>query len=139
MNNSSTPETPLTLSNSTSSVYSFVAWIASIFVYICFLAWALLPKKILYALGITYYPSRYYAIALPAYAIILYLLSGLAYIGLNLVNTLDPDDLATIRDKKANSVRQAPLSYMKCGVKEGIPDFGDIDPVQISSVLRQQR
>ncbi len=117
-------------------MYSFVGWIASIFMYVCFIAWAFLPENILHSLGITYYPSRYYAVALPAYMIVLYLLTGLAYIGLNMMNTLDPDDMETIRDRIPNQTRQAPLSFVKCGMKEGIPDFGDIDVTQISTVLR---
>lgn len=122
--------------NSASSVYSFVAWIASIFVYVCFLIWAFLPQDFLHTCGITYYPSRYYAVAAPAYIVIIYMLSGAVYIGINMMNTLDPADIRTIRDKKLGSVRQAPLSLMKCGIKEGIPDFGDIDAVQISTLLR---
>ncbi len=127
------------MAHPSNSVYSFVAWVASIFVYICFLAWAFLPQKILHSFGITYYPSRYYAVALPAYCIVLYIMSGIAYIGINMMNTLDPSDIATVRDKNPNGTRQAPLTFMKCGIKEGIADFGDIDATHISLVLRQRR
>ena len=124
------------------AVYSFVAWLATIFAYACFLAWAFLPQHVLHSIGITYYPSRYYAIALPAYFIVVYLLLGVAYIGYNMTNTLEPDDLGTIRDKSgsgnSNTVRSASQYYTKCGVKEGIPDFGDIDAVLISSIVHRR-
>jgi hypothetical protein len=111
------------------SILSFVAWTASIFVYLCFVAWALLPAKTLHAIGVTYYPSRYYAIALPAYV-------------LNLLSTNDPEELATIRDvgPAAGVALKAPLSFIRCGaagVKDGsgIPEIGDIDPVLVSTAL----
>ena len=118
-------------------MYSFVAWLITIFAYACFLAWSFLPQNILHAIGITYYPSRYYAVALPAYLLVLYFLCSVAYVGLNLTNTLDPDDLGTIRDK-GNTTRAASQYYVKCGVKEGIPDFGDIDPVIVSSIIHRK-
>ena len=123
------------------STLSFVAWTASIFVYLCFTAWAILPGKTLHAIGVTYYPSRYYAIALPAYVIVVYALSGIVYIGVNLLNTKDPEDIATIRDDQTSvSTLSAPLTFIKCGgttaKDNGIPDIGDIDPVLVSTVLK---
>lgn len=124
------------------SILSFVAWTASIFVYLCFAAWAFLPGKWLHAIGVTYYPSRYYAIALPAYVIVVYLLSGVVYMGLNMLNTNDPEDVATLRDVGIphGSTLTAPLSYIKCGTatakdNTGIPEIGDIDPILVSTVL----
>lgn len=116
------------------SIFSFVAWISSIFVYLCFIGWAFLPEETLHYIGITYYPSRYYAVALPSYLILLFILSGIGYIGYNLTITLEPENRETIRDKSSN-VLQAPLIFIKCSAREGIPDIGDIDAVQISSVL----
>lgn len=124
------------------STLSFVGWTASIFVYICYAAWAILPESTLHAIGVTYYPSRYYAIALPAYVLVIYLLSGIVYLGVNLLNTRDPEDIATMKDvgPLANSTLKAPLSIVRCGsmsVKDntGIPEIGDIDPVQMSEIL----
>lgn len=127
------------------SILSFVAWTASIFVYLCFLAWALLPSKTLHYIGVTYYPSRYYAVALPAYVLVVYVLSGVAYVGINLWNTYDPEDMATMKDivpsPSAGGKMSAPLSFVKMtviGTKDiGIPEIGDIDPILISTVLCQ--
>ena len=123
------------------SILSFVAWTASIFVYLCFTAWALLPSKTLHAIGVTYYPSRYYAVALPAYVLVAYLFSGVVYVGINLLNTLDPEDLGALRDRGATaSSLVAPLAFIKTlpgSGKDtgGIPEIGDIDPVLVSTVL----
>jgi hypothetical protein len=101
-----------------------------------------LPAKTLHAIGVTYYPSRYYAIALPAYVIVAYLFSGVIYVGLNLLNTHDPEELATMRDvgPAAGVALKAPLSFIRCGavgVKDGsgIPEIGDIDPILVSTAL----
>ena len=125
------------------SILSFVAWAASIFVYLCFVAWALLPSQTLHYIGVTYYPSRYYAIALPAYVLVVYALSGIAYIGINMMNTNDPEDMATVRDSapspSAGGNMSAPINFTKItmiGSKDsGIPDIGDIDPILASSFL----
>ena len=130
--------------SSSASMYSFVGWIASMAVYICYVAWAVLPEETLHFLGITYYPSRYYATAIPAYFLVVNLLIGIGYIGRNMMSTADPEDTATMTIPSTISTTNqhnqfttghAPLTFIKCGVKEGIPEIGDIDPLQISSVL----
>jgi hypothetical protein len=130
-----------TMESETASTYSFAAWIASILIYICFIAWAFLPENLLHSIGVFYYPSRYYAIAIPAYFMVLYILINVAYMGLNLFYTLNPEELGTMRDtnindRNDNSATAVPLQFfkIKCGTNEGIPDMGDIDPVLISFV-----
>ena len=97
-------------------VYAFVAWIASMVVFVVFLLWAFSPRSVLNAIGITYYPSRYYAIALPAYMIVLLFLVNMAYIGINLMMTLEPDDMCTIRDSQT---RRSPNVFLKCSTVGG--------------------
>ncbi len=116
------------------SIYSFVAWIATFVVYIVFFLWAVLPYDFLYHYGITYYPSRYYAIALPAYIIVVYFVVNLSYIGWNMLSTLEPEDYGTFRD--TNGTKSASPIYVRCGGKDGIPNMGDIDPMQISKLLK---
>ena len=97
-------------------VYAFVAWIASMVVFVVFLLWAFSPRSFLHAIGITYYPSRYYAIALPAYMIMLIFVINLGYIGINLMMTLEPDDMFTIRD---GQTRVSPNVFLKCSTVGG--------------------
>jgi phosphatidylinositol glycan class P protein len=118
------------------SVYSFVGWIASFGVYFCFLGWAFLPEVYLQTLGITYYPSRYYAIALPAYCVVVYLLAGMFYVGYNMMNTLDPEEIGTFRDINPSTQHFTPPVYSRCGAKEGIPDMADIDILHLSKVIK---
>lgn len=99
------------------SVYAFVAWIASMVVFVIFLVWAFSPRSWFHELGITYYPSRYYAIALPAYMIVIILVINMSYIGINLLMTLEPDDMFTIRDNQAIS---SPNVFIKCSTTGGM-------------------
>lgn len=87
---------------SSSSTYSFIAWVATYFLYIIFVVWSLLPSHFLHSFGVTYYPSKYYAIAIPSYLLVFIILIGIAYIGLNMMTTEPPESFLTFRD--ANKV-----------------------------------
>jgi len=113
-------------------VYAFVGWISSICVYLIFLLWAFCPEKILNEYGITYYPSRYYAIALPSYLIVVHFLVGVGYIGINMMNTFDPDDIRTVMDSHS---RRAPSTFTRLGPKDGIPEMADMDWAFVSHLL----
>ncbi|KAJ1404617.1 PIG-P [Ochromonadaceae sp. CCMP2298] len=130
---------PSTKEIGSDSIYSFVGWISTIFMYLVFLVWALVPKKMLYYIGVTYYPSRYYAVALPAFVIVTCILSGVSYIAYNLLGTLDPEDRRTFKDSPttatASAQLRAPMAFIKVGSKDGIPDVGNLDMVQLTSML----
>ncbi len=110
-------------------VYAFVARIASIMSYFIFLVWALVPDTHLLAMGITYFPSKYCALAIPAYLIVCAILIVVTYIGINLIHTPDPEEMITLKTPNADL---APSHYVKCGRKEGIPHIGEMDHVQRS-------
>ena len=114
------------------SVYAFVSWMATITVYAIFLAWSLIPEKMLVNFGITYYPSKFYALSLPLYFIVTYIFSGIFYMSWNMINTLDPESLQSL---KCSHCPKASNNYVKCGLKEGIPDMSDMDPLHISYLI----
>lgn len=120
--------------DATRSIYAFVGWVGSYVFLVCYLGWAFLPARILHKMGITYYPSRFYAVAIPAYCLVVYILVVVGYIGFNMMNTPEPEDLITVRDEVPLAL-PAPPVYIKCGVKEGIPACGDIDPIALSKLL----
>lgn len=119
--------------------YSFVVYIASFGVYFCFIFWAYLPPEVLHYLGITYYPSRYYAIALPAFILVTVCAINLSYIAYNMLKTHDPDEFSTFRDdlsaEGAVKTARCPARFMKYNDRERIPDIADIDPIELSKVL----
>ena len=114
------------------AVYAFVSWIATITVYFIFIVWSLTPEYLLHSFGITYYPPKYYALALPIYILVTYFFVGIAYMAWNMMNTVNPESSLTL---KCINFPRASNNYIKCGLKEGIPDMGDIDPVHISYLI----
>lgn len=48
-------------------VYGFLGWVTSSVAYVMFVLWAFTPDRVLENHAITYYPSKYWAIALPTW------------------------------------------------------------------------
>ncbi|KAJ1255145.1 hypothetical protein BS78_K284600 [Paspalum vaginatum] len=71
-----------------SEVYGFVGSITTVIATAVYLAWAYTPEPVLRSLGITYYPSKYWALAVPSFVIVAVALSMAIYMGLNFVATL---------------------------------------------------
>lgn len=78
---SSTPSTKRGASQV--EVYGFVAWVTSGVLYLLYLSWAFLPNEWLEFIGITYYPDKYWALAVPTWLcmVIAYLLFGYECLG----------------------------------------------------------
>ncbi|KAK8170020.1 PIG-P-domain-containing protein [Phyllosticta citrichinensis] len=51
--------------------YGFFIYLASSFAFLMYLLWAYLPRPFLHQLGIYYYPNRWWALAVPAWLVIL--------------------------------------------------------------------
>ncbi|CAN0283162.1 unnamed protein product, partial [Discosporangium mesarthrocarpum] len=77
-------------------IYGFAGWITSLVAYAFFLIWAYVPESTLHALGITYYPSKYWAIAIPSATFVLVTLVVVIYISLNFMITAPLNSFDTI-------------------------------------------
>ncbi|KAJ1480447.1 PIG-P-domain-containing protein [Baffinella frigidus] len=62
-------------------VYGIVGYLLSSVAFILWLLWAYTPDWVLQALSITYYPERYWAVALPGYFFLLVLYLIILYNG----------------------------------------------------------
>uniref|UniRef100_A0ACD6AK57 Uncharacterized protein n=1 Tax=Avena sativa TaxID=4498 RepID=A0ACD6AK57_AVESA len=82
-----------------SEVYGFVGSITTVIATAVYLVWAYTPEPWLHSLGITYYPTKYWAVAVPAFVMVAAALSLLAYVGSNFLATPPPTSLATIFDE----------------------------------------
>ncbi|CAN6486392.1 unnamed protein product [Victoria cruziana] len=82
-----------------SEVYGFVGSISTVVATVIFLAWAYTPEHWLQYVGITYYPSRYWALAVPTYIFVTIFLAMGFYVGLNFMITPPPSSLSTIFDE----------------------------------------
>ncbi|KAL1345523.1 hypothetical protein AAHE18_08G123400 [Arachis hypogaea] len=79
-----------------SEVYGFVGSITTVAAAVIFLVWAYVPESWLHSVGIYYYPSRYWALAVPTYMMVTIALMLLFYIGLNFISTPSPASIYTV-------------------------------------------
>lgn len=96
--------------NST-EVYGFVLWISTFVAFGGFLLWAYMPESWLIDLGVTYYPSKYWALAFPSYVVVLLCSIIVLYGAYNLANTNKLSDMHTITGM-IFAARAAPLLCM---------------------------
>lgn len=82
-----------------SEVYGFVGSITTVIATAVYLVWAYTPEPCLHSLGITYYPTKYWAVAVPAFVMVAVALSLLVYVGSNFLATPPPTSFTTIFDE----------------------------------------
>ncbi|KAB2573579.1 Meiotically up-regulated gene 84 protein [Lasiodiplodia theobromae] len=64
--------------------YGFFIYLASSFAFLMYLLWAYLPRPFLHQLGIYYYPNRWWALAVPAWLVVLVIYIYVALASYNL-------------------------------------------------------
>ncbi|KAF1809291.1 PIG-P, partial [Eremomyces bilateralis CBS 781.70] len=64
--------------------YGFALYMVSSAAFLMYLLWAFLPSPFLHELGIYYYPNRWWALAVPAWLVVLL---GYVYVALASYNT----------------------------------------------------
>ncbi|KAL4369223.1 hypothetical protein GQ457_05G005310 [Hibiscus cannabinus] len=114
-----------------SEVYGFVGSITTVVATAIYLAWAYIPEPWLHSIGIFYYPSRYWALAVPTYAMVIIVLAVTFYIGLNFMSTPPPTSLTTMFDEFSREPSSF-LSHMEGDEQpiEPISDLG-IDKINV--------
>ncbi|KAG9307795.1 hypothetical protein G9A89_023360 [Geosiphon pyriformis] len=115
--------------------YGFVLYLVSIMAYVIYLIWAYLPDEALISLGITYYPSRYWALALPVWTFVLILFIYIAFISINFLNTAPLDSFNTITDDYANIGQD--LSRLSVIKDDFVPELHDIPIGIVNACLYQ--
>lgn len=124
-------------------IYGFTAWIASMVAYgICFvyevcecnvavfLAWAYLPQQVLHGYGITYYPDKYWAIAVPSMLIMSVLASTVFSYALNFTVNENPKLYHNVENENERDI-----DYYRRQYTSQTPDMIDIHPRLVTSVL----
>lgn len=80
--------------------YGFVLYLFSSLIFLMYLLWSYLPSPFLHALGIYYYPDRWWALAVPAFLVmtVVYIYVALAAYNLEIL-TLPMTSAETIVDE----------------------------------------
>ncbi|TPX71867.1 phosphatidylinositol N-acetylglucosaminyltransferase [Spizellomyces sp. 'palustris'] len=136
------PTTPTTQHRASEKreYYGFVLYLSSFVAFGTYLAWALLPDEVLHALGIYYYPTRWWAIVFPVYILGLIPFTILMFTGINLRRTPPLTSFDTVTDDCANalSIPLDPDKLRKLFSEDSIPEIEDIPISLVNQVLYQQ-
>uniref|UniRef100_A0A7S1I5M2 PIG-P domain-containing protein n=1 Tax=Eutreptiella gymnastica TaxID=73025 RepID=A0A7S1I5M2_9EUGL len=82
-------------------VYGFVSFLLTMVAFAMYLFWAYVPETWYVSYGITYYPDRYWAVAVPAWVFMAVGFYLVVYYATYLTNTPGLDDWRTITDNYA--------------------------------------
>ncbi|OBZ67528.1 Phosphatidylinositol N-acetylglucosaminyltransferase subunit P [Grifola frondosa] len=120
--------------------YGFVAWTSTYLLFCLFLVWAFLPDEYIIALGVSWYPSREWALLLPAYGMVVILLTYFTYFALTFAGTPSLSDMSTITDSKAHLPdADAPNPYLAHAQPNAIPEMYDIPLGMVNRVVYGDR
>ncbi|KAJ8668114.1 hypothetical protein QAD02_009777 [Eretmocerus hayati] len=107
------------------SVYGYAMYIGSNMLLLLYLVWAFVPVEFLHEkLGLTYWPSKYWAVALPIWFLTAIAVFAFAiYPAINMTLTPNIDDPRTITDEYCLEQRKSTPS--------GIPPVSDIPITEV--------
>ncbi|XP_065039234.1 phosphatidylinositol N-acetylglucosaminyltransferase subunit P-like isoform X1 [Musa acuminata AAA Group] len=115
-----------------SEVYGFVGCITTVIAAVIFIVWAYTPEPWLHYLGITYYPSKYWAIAIPSFLIVTVVLAMVSYLGLNFMVTPPPTSFNIMFDEYS---RERSTATSLGGEERPIEPISDIGVEQINNIM----
>jgi len=107
--------------------YGYAFYLVSFVAMFLWLVWAFFSEYI-NNLGFTYYPNRYWAVAIPDYIIICILFYVVIFLCYNFIHTPSFDSLNTVTDKYSNLMKS--VNYSRLEEDNDIPDLQDI-PISI--------
>jgi phosphatidylinositol glycan class P protein len=110
--------------------YGFVAWIATHVCLVLFLLWAFIPERVLHDYGVTYYPSKHWALALPSHAVVSVVAAYVLYWAYNMMRLPPLEDLSTIVDEFSKLPDEREWAWGE----EAIPTVVDL-PITYASKL----
>jgi phosphatidylinositol glycan class P protein len=113
-------------------IYGFVAWIGTHLCYAVFLLWAYLPEHVLHDLGVTYYPSKYWAVAVPCHLLVSLAAVYLLYWFYNMMRLPPLESFHNIVDEYSKDADDIP-AWSQQG--ECIPPIYDLPIPSVNAVL----
>lgn len=84
-----------------SEVNGFVSWLASFAAFFAYCCWALCSTEQLENLGVTYYPDRYWVLALPIMLLVVLAIVFFGYAFINILYSPSPESTKQFVDERA--------------------------------------
>lgn len=114
--------------NSGRCVYGFALLVLSVSGFLLYFVWAVVPTAWLVALGLDYFSSKYFALAVPVTCCVsLFLFAAVVYPAVNLTLTQAPDHTSVLVDDYSRTEPPAGGDY-----GTGIPPVWDMDVEDVS-------
>lgn len=108
------------------AVYGFVLYLGFSTAFALYFVWAVIPDSVLHSVGLTYWPQKYWAVAIPIHiGLGIALFAAIIYPAINLTMTPAFSDMRTITDPHAPSLDE------KKNPDQGIPPVSDIPISQV--------
>lgn len=112
------------------AIYGFVLYLSS---WVClglYIIWAYIPDKWLHAIGLTYWPQKYWAIAAPTYLCVLGVFCLVFYVARNFMITKPLNSCHTISDEFSRFLPSGDHLH-----KDSIPPISDIHISDVNDIL----
>lgn len=116
-------------------VYGFVGFVSSAVALVLYLIWAFVPDEVLEQHGITYYPTKHWAVAIPAWFLVAVVSIVCAYEGLNMMCVKPLTDIRTVRDGSSKAPASVGLSSAVCNAAVSMPPLCHVPLEDVSRVL----
>lgn len=111
-------------------IYGFVLYLTSYVCFAIYLIWAYVPTPYLHAVGLYYWPHKYWAIAGPCILCLLVVLLVLGFVLINYFSLPSATSLSNIRDNYSISSTNADIH------REGsIPPLRDLSISEVNRIL----
>lgn len=112
-----------------------MGWITSSVAYVLYMLWAYTPSSMLEAHGVAYYPSKYWAVALPAWACVTVVFVFWLYESLCMAAVPPPGAASSLRDSSTKRKEDVGVPSYFSAAAASIPPLMDIPQELVSMVL----
>ncbi|XP_071840107.1 phosphatidylinositol N-acetylglucosaminyltransferase subunit P-like [Apostichopus japonicus] len=113
------------------AIYGFVLFLFSYAIFGIYLIWAFVPQAWLTAIGLTYWPQKSWAIAIPVYFSVCIFFLYIFYTAYNFTITKPLNSIHTITDKYAKPVVSEDMT------NNSVPPIGDLSISEVNRRLYQ--